>query len=72
MLGEAMKRDESSCGKELANALSHLRTALELLDAGRAPTHIGAHVDLAICLLSEVTSAVDPQHDLTLDNLKLH
>jgi hypothetical protein len=31
----------------LAEAAKHLRSALELLDSGRAPAQIGAHVDLA-------------------------
>lgn len=37
----------------LAEALGHLRTALELLDRAEAPGQIGAHVDLAICQLQD-------------------
>jgi hypothetical protein len=40
---------QSSCERQqpLSQALEHLRSALELLDEGGAPAHIGAHVDLA-------------------------
>jgi hypothetical protein len=37
----------------LEEALAHLRTALELLDRAKAPGHIGAHVDLAMCQLQD-------------------
>lgn len=37
----------------LAQALDLMKTALQLLDEGRAPPDIGAHLDLAICRLSE-------------------
>lgn len=37
----------------LDDALKHLCDALELLDLGDAPPHIGAHVDLAMCQLRD-------------------
>ena len=41
---------QSSCERQqpLSRALKHLRSALEQLDEGGAPAHIGAHVDLAV------------------------
>lgn len=38
----------------LMRALVHLQSAIWLLDDGRAPAHIGAHVDLATCLLRDM------------------
>jgi hypothetical protein len=35
----------------LKDAAAHLRAALEIVDAGAAPAHIGAHIDLALCEL---------------------
>lgn len=37
----------------LGEALRSMELALELLDRGNAPPHIGAHLDLAICRLAE-------------------
>ena len=37
----------------LLNALSHMQTALKLLDEVDAPADIGAHLDLAVCRLQE-------------------
>lgn len=42
----------------MLEALSHLESALELLDRSAAPGQIGAHVDLAIHDLSAVVDAV--------------
>lgn len=39
--------------EQLLAALDHLRMALNCLDAGGAPAHIGAHVDLAVNYLQE-------------------
>lgn len=38
---------------ELSEALTHMISALELLDKGSARPDIGAHLDLAIARLSE-------------------
>ena len=37
--------------RTLEEALSHLRTAINLLDEADAPPEIAAHVDLGKCLL---------------------
>lgn len=42
----------------MLEALSHLESALELLDRASAPGQIGAHVDLAIHDLSAAVDAV--------------
>ena len=52
MSEDAQQRDEM-----LKAALGHLRAALDLLDRADAPAQIGAHVDLAVCQLSESTTA---------------
>lgn len=45
----------SACAEQptLMQARDLLRSALELIDQGRAPGEIGAYVDLAICRLDE-------------------
>lgn len=49
-----MPTDPISLRKEmLGEALRFMELALELLDRGRAPAHIGAHLDLAICELRD-------------------
>ena len=47
---EAMRKG----GPSLENALALMKTALGMLDEARAPGHIGAHLDLAICQLAEI------------------
>ena len=37
------------------DALSHLRSALYILDQNEAPAHIGAQLDLAISQLEQLT-----------------
>lgn len=53
-------RDRSSSVRHdlMLQALSHLESALELLDRATAPAQIGAHVDLAIHDLSSAVDAV--------------
>ena len=50
-------RETVSCPEEvqppLRQALDLMKAALVLLDEGQAPPDIGAHLDLAICRLSE-------------------
>lgn len=41
-----------------AEALSHMRIALDVLDKSEAPPHIGAHLDLAIARLEEQVAQV--------------
>ena len=41
----------------LVQALTHLRHALELLDAAEAPAQIAAHVDLALNQLTEAIAS---------------
>jgi hypothetical protein len=38
----------------LSQALNLMQEALQLLDKAKAPAHVGAHLDLAICRLQEV------------------
>ena len=45
---KSRRRDQS-----LAKALSNMEEALHLLDEGRAPEDIGAHLDLAVQRLRE-------------------
>ena len=54
------KTVESRCDL-LREAASHLRSALECLDRGRAPAQIGAHVDLAAFQLErELSGRLSP------------
>lgn len=46
-----MDDPQVAAAARLIEALSHLETALVLLDDVDAPADIGAHVDLAICRL---------------------
>ena len=43
--------------QQLQKALEEMESALRLLDGVDAPPDIGAHLDLAICRLKELTSA---------------
>jgi hypothetical protein len=40
--------------QQLRNALSLMRNALQLLDESECPADVGAHLDLAICRLSDL------------------
>jgi hypothetical protein len=51
-------------GSSLENALALMKTALVLLDEAEAPSHIGAHLDLAICQLSEIIDDRLPQAEV--------
>jgi hypothetical protein len=56
-VGMLMTDDSRDRQKLLYEALRHLRSGLDLLDQGRAPGHIGAHVDLAIVQLEQTLSS---------------
>lgn len=45
----------------LLEAAVHLRSALERLDAAKAPAQIGAHVDLALHQLEEAVASFSPE-----------
>lgn len=40
--------------EKLESALHHLKSALHLLDESNAPSHVGAHIDLATVQLEDV------------------
>lgn len=62
-----MRQVASSCGLEemLWEALQQLRSALQLLDSASAPSHIGAHVDLAIHELYSAVAGISAGAALT-------
>ena len=45
--------DEEMTARGFSGALQHLESALKFMDECNAPAHIGAHVDLALCLLRD-------------------
>ena len=53
--------------RQLRNALSLMRNALQILDEAECPADVGAHLDLAICRLSDLLprsssdAALDPE-----------
>jgi hypothetical protein len=47
-VGGKVKSETNGQQAMLADALSLLQSALDLLDEAAAPAHIGAHVDLAL------------------------
>ena len=49
-----MKNIDSSRDELLADAATHLRVALELLDRAAAPGQISARVDHALCEIDEI------------------
>lgn len=53
MQNRSTRAPEPAEESPLAEALDHLRSALELLDQGRAPGEIAGYVDLAIYRLEE-------------------
>lgn len=52
--GAIMSDYDVSKHELLANALKHMRTAIEMLDLAAAPGHLAAHVDLAASQLEEL------------------
>jgi hypothetical protein len=62
-----MLQGASSCGSQemLSEALEQLRSALQLLDSASAPSHIGAHVDLAIHELYSAVAGISAGPALT-------
>ena len=58
---------DPSCGSQemLSEALERLRSALALLDSASAPSHIGAHVDLAIHELYSAVAGISAGPALT-------
>lgn len=52
---------------QLWSALNHLKSALELLDATKAPAQIGAYVDLAINQLEQALSEKMAGEDYRMD-----
>lgn len=53
------KQDFLTAARALQKARSYMEVALELLDQAGAAADIGAHLDLAICRLTEALAA-DP------------
>lgn len=49
-------------------ALNRLQSAIQLMDQGRAPGHIAAHVDLAIHQLAETIGAEAETSRVTSDS----
>jgi hypothetical protein len=62
LLGMKMGHATSHSDEMLAEALLYMQHALQLLDDAGAPGDIGAHLDLAICRLTELPAA--PPRDL--------
>jgi len=56
-----MSKESSEARQTLANALHHLQTAIDILDAADAPGTIAAHADLAAQQLKELLLAPDAQ-----------
>lgn len=53
-----MQAELEPASSRWAEALTYMRHALNLLDESEAPPHIGAHLDLAIAQLQELTDAL--------------
>ena len=56
--------------RALSHALELMRSALNVLDASRAPAEIGAHLDLAICRLEAVLDSSAPDAKQPLRHAK--
>ena len=54
--GDQVDNSDTDQREGLTSALNYLRLALQRLDEGSAPAHIGAHVDLAIHQLEDALS----------------
>lgn len=64
-----MSKETSGVRQTLWDALRHLRSAIDLLDAADAPGTIAAHADLAAQQLKELLIAPDAQR--SKDRVKL-
>jgi hypothetical protein len=59
-----MATDPFPIGQDmLRQALTQMKSALELLDRSEVSAHIGAHLDLAICELESAIGALAPVQD---------